>query len=147
DCNGTPPDCSSLGDCNGHGSCVGQDKCSCNSGWDGLDCSISTTACTGNECDVFGGIDPCTGFGLCRLLPSPPCMDCNGTPPRFNCSNLNDCNGTGDCVSQDQCSCRDGWTGDNCGTPTCSGVYDCSGNGTCSDPNTCSCNDGWRGSY
>ncbi|GAB9469746.1 hypothetical protein Gpo141_00007014 [Globisporangium polare] len=47
------------------------------------------------------------------------------------------CENGGTCVAPDTCSCRNGWTGDDCSIPTCAN------GGTCSAPDTCSCGSGW----
>ncbi len=53
--------------------------------------------------------------------------------------------GHGNCASLNNCTCEEGWYGDNCGTPSCEEVSDCSGQGLCVDVNECECNPGFDG--
>ncbi|KAG2377469.1 hypothetical protein C9374_009380 [Naegleria lovaniensis] len=49
------------------------------------------------------------------------------------------CSGHGDCVSTDECKCRDGYLGTDCSAPNCTALNNCSFSGLCIAPNNCSC--------
>ncbi|KAL5014473.1 hypothetical protein ScPMuIL_008743 [Solemya velum] len=67
------------------------------------------------------------------------------TDSSFDCSDVNNCSGHGDCVRPNGCRCNSGWKGDKCLIFDCSDVSQCSGNGICVGPNRCTCEDGWEG--
>ncbi len=56
------------------------------------------------------------------------------------------CSLRGKCVSG-LCKCNDGFTGDNCATPTtpCSSASSCSNHGSCGTNGLCICQSGWTG--
>ncbi|XP_067680998.1 uncharacterized protein, partial [Haliotis asinina] len=62
----------------------------------------------------------------------------------FDCSQVNNCSGKGECVRPNGCSCISGWKGDGCDEYDCSDLSECNG-GRCIGPNLCECIDGWTG--
>eukprot|EP01080_Neovahlkampfia_damariscottae_P000588 gene588-8096_t len=71
------------------------------------------------------------------------CFGKNSTSPDV-------CSGNGDCVSYNNCTCNQGYTGNNCQFTKCFGFDSsnekiCSGNGNCTRPNYCECEDGYVG--
>lgn len=61
---------------------------------------------------------------------------------------INTCSGNGNCYSNNNCTCYEGFSGLNCQYPTCFGINGslnnvCSGNGNCSNINECSCFEGY----
>jgi hypothetical protein len=63
----------------------------------------------------------------------------------FDCTDVNNCTGQGECVRPNGCRCNSGWAGNDCSAYDCAGVSFCSGNGDCIGPNKCSCLQGWTG--
>ncbi len=57
--------------CSGHGSCIGEDRCKCDNGWMGLDCSI--THCFGVTSNVPDVV--CSGKGECVSHNKCKCSD------------------------------------------------------------------------
>ncbi|EFC44302.1 predicted protein [Naegleria gruberi] len=59
------------------------------------------------------------------------------------------CSSNGLCIAENNCSCFDGYYGDNCDFPICFGSYNqtesCSGQGVCIAANSCRCNSGFKG--
>ena len=60
------------------------------------------------------------------------------------------CSGNGLCSSTDNCTCANGYSGNECQTYSCNGVLSslssvCSGYGTCIRSNECNCNSGHEG--
>jgi hypothetical protein len=71
------------------------------------------------------------------------CFGKNNTNPQI-------CSGNGICKVLNQCSCEEGFFGNECQFTTCFGILRnqtnvCSGNGNCTDFNKCSCFDGYGG--
>jgi hypothetical protein len=71
------------------------------------------------------------------------CFGKNNTNPQI-------CSGNGICKGLNQCSCEEGYLGNECQFTTCFGIIRnqtnvCSGNGNCTDYNKCSCVDGYGG--
>ncbi|XP_046567358.1 uncharacterized protein LOC124275747 [Haliotis rubra] len=62
----------------------------------------------------------------------------------FDCSQVNNCSGKGECVRPNGCSCISGWKGDDCDEYDCSDLSECNG-GRCVGPSLCECVDGWMG--
>ncbi|XP_048258951.1 uncharacterized protein LOC124124111 isoform X2 [Haliotis rufescens] len=62
----------------------------------------------------------------------------------FDCSQVSNCSGKGECVRPNGCSCFSGWKGADCTEFDCSDLSECNG-GRCVGPNLCECADGWTG--
>ncbi|XP_071081044.1 uncharacterized protein [Haliotis cracherodii] len=62
----------------------------------------------------------------------------------FDCSQVSNCSGKGECVRPNGCSCLSGWKGADCTEFDCSDLSECNG-GRCVGPNLCECADGWTG--
>ena len=67
------------------------------------------------------------------------------TDQTFDCSQVNNCSGQGECVRPNGCRCQSGWTGVDCTLYDCSELGHCQGNGQCIGPNRCKCSPGWTG--
>jgi hypothetical protein len=118
--------------CNGNGYCEELDKCDCDKGYRGLNCS--NHLCFGVE-----NIDPnvCNSQGKCITVDK---CECNSNYSGFRCQhpkcfgrNEEDpliCNGKGKCVSPDKCNCDKDYRGNNCSIPLCYGIESI-------DPNVC----------
>ena len=68
----------------------------------------------------------------------------------FDCAEVNDCSGHGECGRPQTCLCFSGYTGSNCSEPTCEDVFSCnigSNGGACVGPNTCNCTSQWEPPY
>lgn len=119
--------CNDDSACADHGTCVGTDTCVCDYGWTGRDCSdpILNIVCenTTDQCPIQL-VDTYYCYGI-----------------EFNESTV--CNENGICTNEDECSCNDYATGDECETPLCP---DGCVNGNCESPNHCECDPGWVGS-
>ncbi len=104
--------CTSLNGCNslaGQGLCIYQDKCKCNPGWLGPDCSIP-------DCSPLNN---CTNHGVCSSPYNCTCFGgwSNGDCSVPDCSTLGYCNiagGGGRCTGPNTCTCEDGWLAPNC---------------------------------
>ncbi|KTG36124.1 hypothetical protein cypCar_00002536 [Cyprinus carpio] len=143
-----------------HGRCVAPDRCQCESGWRGEDCSSSCNAqhwgpgckqrceCqNGGECDVIKGNCQCPA-GYTGEHCQDPCpaksfgQDCL---QQCRCGTGGFCNKTtGECV------CRDGFTGTLCEEPCmrpsrCPVRCPCQNGGICQGRGVCVCPPGWMG--
>jgi hypothetical protein len=74
------------------------------------------------------------------------------TPTCFgkNTSDFNICSNHGNCLSPNNCTCSNGYTGNECQLHICYGknssdVNVCSGKGTCLSPSNCTCSNGYTG--
>ncbi|XP_041349606.1 uncharacterized protein LOC121368912 [Gigantopelta aegis] len=67
------------------------------------------------------------------------------TDQTFDCSQVNNCSGQGECVRPNGCRCQSGWAGRDCTLYDCSDFGNCQGNGQCIGPNLCECSSGWTG--
>ena len=67
------------------------------------------------------------------------------TDQTFDCSDVLNCSGNGECVRPNGCRCVSGWAGRTCTDYDCEGVNNCYGNGECIGPNVCQCFNGWTG--
>ena len=127
--NGTCPTLPSCTlDCGSNGKCGlfdGNQSCSCDNGWIGAFCNISTCqySCNNGECSS-------TTPGLCVCQSGWEEFDCSVAQCPGGCGN------NGACNSPATCTCESGWTGVDCNTPICD--ISCN-NGTCKFPNTCEC--------
>lgn len=63
----------------------------------------------------------------------------------FDCSEVDNCSGRGDCIGQNTCGCFSGWRGLGCEYYECTDVNMCEGHGDCVGPNQCDCFSGWYG--
>ncbi|KAG2392715.1 hypothetical protein C9374_011440 [Naegleria lovaniensis] len=62
------------------------------------------------------------------------------------------CNGHGNCLQDDVCSCHLNWEGSTCSIPQCNRTSPtspnvCNGRGVCIGLDTCKCNDSWQGQF
>ena len=101
--------------CGDHGGCIAPDYCDCDDGWKGDFCDhehghcsprqANDTNCpTGQVCVVVNGVPSCW---------CPDCYHpwkCNGVPADRN----HTCSGHGDCISENECECDEGWMGTVC---------------------------------
>ncbi|XP_041350118.1 uncharacterized protein LOC121369231 isoform X2 [Gigantopelta aegis] len=67
------------------------------------------------------------------------------TDQTFDCSQVNNCSGQGECVRPNGCRCQSGWAGRDCTLYDCSDLGNCQSNGQCIGPNLCECSSGWTG--
>jgi hypothetical protein len=116
--------------CENGGTCIGPDKCSCPSGWSGVDCTIPT-------CGGCNDNSVCTSPNVCTCKPGYGGTNCK-TPL---CSQS--CKNGGVCTAPDTCTCKAGWFDSNCTTPVCEQT--CANGGNCTGVNTCSCPKQWKG--
>ncbi|RYH31100.1 hypothetical protein EON65_03370 [archaeon] len=147
--------------CENGGRCVGDDKCSCPSGWSGIDCTVAVCSSSGglNEvcvapdilackpgfsgpnCDIPQCQQTCHNGGTCSAPDTCKCpygwFDANCTTPV--CSQT--CGNGGNCTAPDTCACPSEWTGIDCRIPVCNQI--CLHNGYCVAPNTCACPPQW----
>ncbi len=135
--------------CGGQGYCASHDKCTCESGYGGDDCSKFS-------CHGLIQTDPlaCAGHGLCTGPNTCTCTEgqyygvnctlpiCFGVQSDF----YSVCGGSshGKCIAPDTCKCRNGYSGENCEVFSCFGTLNtdqrvCSGRGTCSSMDSCQC--------
>jgi hypothetical protein len=132
--------------CSGYGTCVGIDKCTCNSGWSGMNCEI--TSCFGTSSK---NTSVCSGRGSCI---SPEVCQCQNdyygiSCDSFYCSDLrNDnktaCSKRGQCVGPNNCTCDSGYQGIDCNEWACfttamNHPTVCSGYGKCVQLDKCEC--------
>jgi len=112
-----------------NGNCVTPEKCDCNAGWDGNNCTtpVCSSGCDHGNCTAPNNCSCDSGWNG-KACDEPICSNCGDH---------------GTCVSPNNCSCDSGWNGTNCDQAVCSNgcVH-----GNCTGPNTCKCDDGWRGS-
>ncbi len=107
--------------CSGHGSCIGEDRCKCDNGWMGANCSVMPE-CFGI---VFNDTFFCSGHGSCVATDQCQCdegwmgVDCSITHCFGVTSNVPDvvCSGKGECISHNKCRCVDGFRGHKCQRP------------------------------
>ncbi|KAI2655154.1 Platelet endothelial aggregation receptor 1 [Labeo rohita] len=154
-----------------HGRCVAPDRCQCESGWRGEDCSSlsdprtlqlcpehvmpntgvqaagsAVSAKTGGVCDVIKGSCQCPA-GYTGEHCQDPCTSKSygqGCLQQCQCGTGGFCNKTtGECV------CRDGFTGTLCEEPCirsrCSARCPCQNGGICQGRGVCLCPPGWMG--
>ncbi|EKX35128.1 hypothetical protein GUITHDRAFT_80080, partial [Guillardia theta CCMP2712] len=128
--------------CSSHGECLSSGACACYYGYEGSDCSVIRYMdvvdcgykCTFDQgsCDLLRTEDEITRYFGCH---------CEDGFFGVTCSLFNDtCNGNGEAIDLDVCSCYPGYAGDHC-------EFDCScnGHGRCSaDQSSCICDKGWR---
>eukprot|EP00301_Raphidiophrys_heterophryoidea_P019017 c4003_g1_i1.p1 GENE.c4003_g1_i1~~c4003_g1_i1.p1 ORF type:complete len:446 (+),score=111.23 c4003_g1_i1:59-1339(+) len=173
-------DCSVVNNCSGNGQCRSNGVCACHDGYGFEDCSMVTTNCpsfcsghgkclngtcicdtgfTGESCNIVAEACPfnCSGHGVCN---SGKCACFPGLwqgsacdVEIYNCpTELNDCNGHGDCAPADplnadslwSCACDVGYCGGACDI-VCGGCpQNCSGHGLCNNA-ACVCDDGFGG--
>jgi hypothetical protein len=65
-------------------------------------------------------------------------------------TNPNVCNGHGDCLDINNCTCTGGYFGERCDEFNCDGhpnPYACNGHGFCYDLDLCICDFGWNGTF
>ncbi len=105
--------------CSGQGTCVASDRCECNNGWLGDDCSSpSVTQCfdiMSNETSVCSGHGTCIGLDQCKCDDGWMQVDCSITHCFGFTSNLPEvCSGKGKCIRPNKCQCDDGFRGHKC---------------------------------
>ncbi|XP_065196844.1 sushi, nidogen and EGF-like domain-containing protein 1 [Sycon ciliatum] len=114
--------CGYLSSCDHGGYCNPGGDCLCPPRYRGTQCK--TDRCSSGTCYCPRGL---TG------------KDC--TEP-VGCTQA--CLNGGTCISEtDQCLCRPGWTGGNCGQSAC--AKQCANGGSCVGTNSCQCQVGWAG--
>ena len=113
--------------CSGNGTCdwTTGDKCNCNNGWLGSDCSIpveplhcppsATNQCSGHgmcndslECTCDFGFQ---GTGCTNTIPEVCILD-HAAQKTYECGKYGSCNDDG--TGKPVCTCIDNWTGDHC---------------------------------
>ncbi|XP_062898043.1 platelet endothelial aggregation receptor 1-like isoform X2 [Mobula hypostoma] len=143
-----------------HGRCVGPDRCQCEPGWRGSDCSSNCSlqtwgpACADCGCKNGGICDPTSG--RCSCPSGYLGASCEDTCPagtyglhclrRCRCRNQSSCD-----PSSGQCWCAPGTTGALCERPCkegdCGSQCPCQYGGTCTaGDEACLCLPGWMGS-
>lgn len=149
--------------CENGGRCVSADRCECEDGWEGEDCSIpicqnscgyrelcvapDKCSCipgyTGSNCETPLCVQMCMNDGYCSAPDTCQCaegwFDSNCTTPV--CKQT--CGNGGNCTAPNYCSCPTDWTGTDCRTPVCE--QECLNGGMCVAPNTCQCPPDWTG--
>uniref|UniRef100_A0A3Q4GJH5 Platelet endothelial aggregation receptor 1 n=1 Tax=Neolamprologus brichardi TaxID=32507 RepID=A0A3Q4GJH5_NEOBR len=141
-----------------HGRCVAPDRCQCEGGWRGDDCSSDCDdkhwgANCKQQCKCENGAlcDPVKGS--CRCPPGFNGRYCEESCPagtfgkrclqRCKCATGGSCDkATGECV------CRDGFTGTYCETSCrrkCQARCPCQNGGICKGKGICACPPGWTG--
>ncbi|KAI9999819.1 hypothetical protein NQD34_011662, partial [Periophthalmus magnuspinnatus] len=142
-----------------HGRCVAPERCQCEGGWRGPDCSNCDAQhwgprCTrrcqcenGAECDPVTGRCGCSaGFtGVHCEEPCPPGTYGMSCLQRCRCGAGGSCNRmTGECV------CHSGFSGVYCDKPCtggrCPARCPCQNGGVCRGKGVCACPPGWTGS-
>lgn len=121
---GLPVPCSGN-PCNGHGKCSGNNVCTCDEGWSGTRCSISTAATTASAV-------------------TRPTFRPTNKPAPVNACCPNPCGAHGQCSGNGVCTCLNGWSGPKCTVNPCK-ADSCSGHGSCSGNQVCTCIEGWGG--
>lgn len=107
--------------CSGHGACTAENRCKCNEGWAGTDCSIPR--CFGvmvtNHASVCSGHGTCVAPDHCQCDDGFMQVDCSITHCHGITSNVHSevCSGRGQCVRRNKCRCRDGFKGHKCHRP------------------------------
>src|SRR5690606_30389738 len=83
--------------CENGGLCTGADTCTCQEGWDGVDCTtpLCEGACASNQL--------CVAPKTCACKPGFDGPECE----KPQC--VQDCGGRGECIAPDTCGCHDGW--------------------------------------
>ena len=116
--------------CAGAGVCTASGTCSCPAGFTGSSCETCASGFFGPDCQACpSGCSKCdegmTGTGICLSLDIP------NEPSKCDCVN-------GQCGSNGQCSCNEGWTSASNGTAcaTCSDGHFLTSTGDCKS--TCS---------
>lgn len=131
--------CDAATTCRGRGTCNNDGTCKCDSGFSGVNCSISDTC---NAATTCGGRGTCNADGTCK---------CNTGFSGSNCSINNSCNsittcrGRGICNNDGTCTCNVGFSGADCSIGSCDPDTTCKGRGVCSDDGICICHDGYTG--
>lgn len=136
------PSCPNLNNCNNQGTCVQDNKCFCDLGFKGADCS--EIVCPND----------CNGNGVCYVQENQVKCSCNlgwrGSSCNIpNCPHDPDCALHGLCnsdVAIPFCICSENWTGPECTIPICQNS--CSGHGICHDlvdPPRCLCSTNYTG--
>lgn len=142
--------------CGGHGSCVDANRCVCDPGYSGTNCSLFTCPSVLNN--ATGISSACAGNGICIGPNMCWCTaqgytgpDCN-SPICHGSVGSSACSGHGTCTSPDTCSCSSLYYGAECDLYSCYGIdarytdQVCSGGrGKCTGPNVCTCNSGFYG--
>ena len=148
-----------------HGTCQFDGTCECVDGWYGPSCD--------RKCDCFRhvavknalelsnlaedvlleSIDSHSGFpiqphgtcqrdGTCECYADPDGTRWTGVDCFTKCKPCSN----GECAPDGSCACRDGWTGDDCSTPTFVECLPCDdAHGACLSDGTCKCDRGWTG--
>jgi hypothetical protein len=142
-----------------HGSAFNNGKCVCGKGWKGDKCeAVDMVPQPSIEC-----LNNCSSQGIC-LNGGCVChdgfngTDCSQKIPCPNCPETasgcpNDCSNNGRCTTLDdgmdtkECSCGQGFKGNDCSLVLCPGdPVECSGHGECNDfDGTCKCSPGFAG--
>ena len=116
--------------CENGGRCVGPDKCLCEEGWSGRDC---TKPVCENPC---GQRELCVAPDTCDCIPGYFGESCLEAKCAQKCQN-------GHCSAPDVCTCDAGWFDSNCTTPVCEQT--CGNGGNCTGHNTCTCPSDYTG--
>ncbi|EFC40551.1 predicted protein [Naegleria gruberi] len=147
------------------------DKCDCNNGWFGSDCSIHSCNGTSSQ-DLHSvcnnGNGQCIGTELClcnqnwagQFCTIPKCFGVISTDATV-------CSTHGNCTDINTCQCNTGWFGTDCSIHSCNGTssqdlkHVCNeemdsqdeqnvcngGRGQCIGTDICSCNETWTGQF
>uniref|UniRef100_F6VN18 EGF-like domain-containing protein n=3 Tax=Ciona intestinalis TaxID=7719 RepID=F6VN18_CIOIN len=148
----TYDECSTATPCSGNGTCYSVDgewNCTCDKNYDGDTCDNSVS---GSCSDT-----PCGDHGACSVIENGFTCLCDAGFIGDTC-NVEDpcvgitCNGHGDCKGDlsgsYECTCIEGWSGDNCTSAKyCSSENACNGNKcTAVDPDfKCNCTGAYKG--
>ncbi|TSK34788.1 Multiple epidermal growth factor-like domains protein 10 [Bagarius yarrelli] len=143
-----------------HGRCVAPDRCQCEGGWRGDDCSSSCDdlhwgpGCSKEcQCQNKGQCDVLTGSCICP--PGYTGTHCQNPCPKEyfgpGCAQQCQCGTGGSCNKETgECVCREGFTGTLCDTPCvrtgrCAARCSCHNGGICQGKGVCLCPPGWTG--
>jgi hypothetical protein len=123
-----------------NGLCLADGTCKCQSGWQGLSCSlkcpgIPTSPCFGNGVCNIKGICICK-WGYAGAACEKRCPLYFGSP--CGCSAPNDISCRGNCTADGTCICGTKYRGPDCSISCARCV-----NGDCTEDGSCACHAGW----